>query len=153
MATDLTAHGYHAVNGEPVVAIMEATRDAGAAMVDTWRHLEPIVKALTAEVQRVVADRRHKFSVEEATTLLTKCASVVRNVGGAAQGMLKVSEGQARLAVLLSVGKPERKAPGQMTQAQLVGVVLETAKRLHESGKPCPTCGTVPAVEVTHEPA
>jgi len=148
MPTDLSAHGYRSVNGEPVLAVIQSTLEAGSSMVQTWRALEPIVKALTEEVQARVNDHRRKFTVDEAAGLLTKCASVVRNVGAAAQGMLKASEGQARLLVVLQTGDVKPKKPSEMTEKQLIGVVVETLKKAHDAGKPCPVCATVPAIEV-----
>src|SRR5215471_5230245 len=136
MPTDLTAHGYKSVNGQGVLAVIESTLAAGASMVQTWRALEPIVKALTEEVQHRVADRRNKFTADEAAGLLTKCASVVRNVGASAQGMLKASEGQARLLVVLQTGDVKPKSPKEMTEKQLIGVVVETLKKAHDAGKP-----------------
>jgi len=144
VSTDLTAaRSVMAANGERVSEIQAATLDAGARLIDTWRELEPIVKQLIALV-RTEVESGH---VEKPAQLLGHCAVVVQKVGAAATGVLKASEGMAKLGLLLSVGS-EKKAPREMTQAQLSAVVLETAKRIWTSGQPCPVCQAEHAIEV-----
>src|SRR5262249_40300477 len=119
--------------------------DAGEGMVGAWTELEPIVRKLTSLVrQRVdVGD----FDGKEALMLLRECAGVAARVSQAATGVLRASEGQVRLAVLLEGPKPTRKEPGAMTEKQLVGVVLAMARRLKEEQGGCPVCAP-PAIPV-----
>src|SRR5215469_1352481 len=146
VATDLTAtHGLTRLSGERVVDLARKTLDAGEGMVGAWTELEPIVRKLTSLVrQRVdVGD----FDGKEALMLLRECAGVAARVSQAATGVLRASEGQVRLAVLLEGPKPTRKEPGAMTERQLVGVVLAMARRLKEEQGVCPVCAP-PAIPV-----
>ena len=147
MATDLTTHGYRAVNGEPIVAISESTLAAGASMLEAWRALEPLVRTLTKRVSDAL--EHEATDLRGSAQLLGTCSTVVQRVGTAAQGMLRTSEGLAKLTVLLSAGRPQRLSPGKLSQQQLVGMVLETAKQLHTQGTACPVCGVGPlAIDV-----
>src|SRR5215813_6970706 len=144
MSTDLTAaRSLTAANGERVTQLQSATLDAGARLIETWTELEPIVKALIALVKAEV----DRGEVEEPGRLLSQCAVVVQKVGSAATGVLKASEGMAKLGIILSVGH-EKKAPSEMTQAELSKVVLATAKQIWTSGQPCPVCKASHPIEV-----
>src|SRR5215813_14828160 len=100
MATDLTAvRSVQQATGEYVAEIQAATLAAGASLVQTWRELEPIVKALIALVKADV----ESGDIEKPAHLLSQCAVVVQKVGSAATGVLKASEGMAKLGIILSV--------------------------------------------------
>ena len=139
MATaDLTTVSYRSINGQSVVAVAESTLAAGASMVDAWHQLEPLVRTLTKRVGASL--KSHKRTPAEDAKLLSLCATVIHRVGGAAQGVLRATEGQAKLAVLLQAGQAPRKAASQLTEKQLAGVVLEAAKRIVEKTGRCPVC-------------
>jgi len=147
-ATDLTqAQGNGALSGREVADVQQATLKAGRALLETWSDLEPIVKKLV-KVVRTFVDDDDEIDGAGATKLLSQCATVVQRVGAAAVGVLRASEGMTKLALLLDVGSPKRKAPEAMTQKQLIGVVLEAVKQSWRAGTPCPTCGTTKPVEV-----
>jgi len=134
-----------AANGESVLAVQSQTLAAGQRLLETWQALEPIVKQLIDLVRAEV----EAGELEKPASLLSQCAVVVQKVGAAASGVLKTSEGLAKLSLILDASRPIRKTPGDMTQAELSKIVLATAKQIWESGKPCPTCGTEHAVEVS----
>src|SRR5262245_33258152 len=150
VATDLTAtHGLSRLSGERVVDLARKTLDAGEAMVGAWTELEPIVRRLTGMVRERVD--LGDFDGKEALSLLRECATVAQRVSQAATSILRSSEGQVRVAVLLEGPKPTRKEPAGMTEKQLVGVVLAMARRLkHEQGT-CPVC--TETLEVPGDPA
>jgi hypothetical protein len=67
---------------------------------------------------------------------------------------MRASEGQIRLAVLIQGPRPERRHPTEMTEKQLVAVVLETAKRVKaDHGGICPVCGPAATVITVAESA
>jgi hypothetical protein len=139
VATDLTASsGLTRLSGERVVDLARKTLDAGESMVGTWSETEPILRKLTQVVRAQV--ERDAFEAKEALSLLRECAMVAQRVSQAATAVLRASEGQVRLAVLLDGGRPERARPGEMTEKQLVGVVLATARRIKDERGSCPVC-------------
>jgi hypothetical protein len=151
-ATDLTnLHGrLDGLTGRPMVEVARATLDAGSSLVAAWRDLEPVVRTLTKKVRRYA--ERPTVEDEKAARLLGQCARVVQQVGAAAQGILRATEGQARLALLLEGGRPQRVAPAQLTERQLVSVVMEVAKKVKQEGGVCPVCTTTVEVKSV-EPA
>lgn len=135
------------LNGQRVVDVAETTLAAGKSMVAHWEGLEPIVGELTKRVRKYVEASGADMQPQEASKLLVTAASVVDKLAKAAQQMIRASEGQSRLAVLLSGGVPKRADPAAMSEKQLVGVVLEVAKRLKKESGTCPVC-TGAAIEV-----
>src|SRR5262249_28283007 len=138
MATDLTTVSYRSINGESVVQVAESTLSAGASMIDAWRQLEPLVRTLTKKVGASL--KSQKRTPAEDAKLLALCATVIHRVGSAAQGVLRATEGQAKLAVLLQAGQAPRRAASQLTEKQLAGIVLEAAKKIVERTGRCPVC-------------
>jgi hypothetical protein len=146
---DLTAgKGLSALSGQRVVDLARTTLDAGEALVATWTDLEPIVKALIAKVRRHA--EQPAVAEEKAVGLLRECANVSARLSQAATSVLRASEGQVRLAVLLEGPRPQRRAPGELTERQLVAVVLETARRVKVEQGTCPLCTTTVAAATTN---
>lgn len=137
-ATDLTRVSLPAVNGQPVVEIAEATLKSGARMAAAWDALEPVVRTLTVKVQAYC--NQDEIQGKEAAQLLDRVASVIHKVGAASTGMLRSSEGLARLSVLLDAGRVRRTQPEAMTQKQLAATVIETVKRIAKDTGSCPIC-------------
>src|SRR5262249_29990273 len=133
-----------AANGERVLEVQSQTLAAGHRLLDTWAELEPIVKALIALVRSEV----EAGEIEKPASLLSQCAVVVQKVGAAASGVLKPSEGLAKLSLILDASRPMRRAPGDQSQRDNLQVVLACTKAIWESGQPCPTCERPHAVEV-----
>jgi hypothetical protein len=138
VATDLTQSvGLSGLNGRPVVDVARATLDAGASLVQAWRDLEPIARKLTTKMSAYVEE--DDFDGVEGVKLLSLCASVTQKMGQAATMMLRASEGQSRLALLME-GGVKRTEPKQMTEKQLTGVVIGVARRLQKETGVCPIC-------------
>lgn len=137
-ATDLTAaRELTALSGMPVVDVARATLDAGRRLLASWDDLEPLVRTLTKKVRaRVEGD---ELEPAEEARLLSLCASVVQRVGAASTAVLRASEGQARLGLVLQ-GGVERPKPKQMTEQQLAAVVIETVKKIALERQTC-VCG------------
>lgn len=146
MPTDLTAaRSLTAANGERVLEVQTQTLAAGERLLGTWGELEPIVKQLITLVRAEV----EAGNIEKPASLLSQCAVVVQKLGQAATGVLKASEGMAKLGLILSAGQAgARRLPAEMTQAELSGVVLETARKIWTSGQPCPVCKASHPIEV-----
>jgi len=127
------------VNGQRIVDVAKSTLDASETLVGTWTTLEPIVKRLITKVA-AYADGAD-VQAAAATTLLKDVAGVTRAVAQAATAVMRASEGQARLAVLIAGPQPKRLQKETMTERQLVAVVMETARTMRrETGGPCPLC-------------
>jgi hypothetical protein len=124
------------VNGQRIVDVARSTLDAAETLVTTWTSLEPVVKSLIPKV-RAYAERED-VDARDATTLLKDVAGVTRAVASAATAVMRASEGQARLAVLIAGPKIERKGAGELTERQLVAVVIETARRMKDEHGVCP---------------
>jgi hypothetical protein len=147
VATDLTAStGLTRLSGERVVDLARKTLDAGESMVGAWSETEPILRKLTAVVRKQVDDEQ--FEPKLALSLLRECAAVAQRVSQAATSVLRASEGQVRLAVLLEGPRPRQTHPAEMTEKQLVAVVLATARRIKDEQGACPVCAP-PTVDVS----
>ena len=144
LATDLLQPQIAGLNGRPVVEVAKATLDAGSSFIQSWRDLEPIVKKLTKVVSDFVNDT--EIDPMEAAKLLSLTASVVQKVGQAATTVLRASEGQSRLAILME-GGTQRVQPKAMTEKQLVETVLATARKIQAETGSCPVC--VKTIETT----
>lgn len=143
-ATDLTAaRGLAGLSGARIIDVGNATLDAGATLIKRWAELEPLVQTLTEKVKRHA--EAEEVQGEDAARLLNLCASVSQKVGAAATNVLRASEGQARLALLLAGPKAEKPSPTKMSEKQLAAVVLEAAKQIAADTGSCPVC------TVTHE--
>src|SRR5215475_7789832 len=141
---DLTeARGLTSLSGERVVDVARKTLDASERLIGAWDELEPIVRGLLGKVRTYAeSDDVH---TKDAAALLRDIATVAALVGSAATGVMRASEGQVRLAVLIEGPKPTRKAPGELTEKQLVSVVLETARKVKQEQGICPLCTTTVA--------
>jgi hypothetical protein len=147
VATDLTAAtGLTRLSGERVVDLARKTLDAGESMVGAWTETEPILRKLTAVVREQV--ETGDYEPKLALSLLRECATVAQRVSQAATSVLRASEGQVRLAVLLEGPRPRERHPAEMTEQQLAAVVLATARRIKDERGHCPVCEP-PAVDVT----
>lgn len=148
-ANDLTAsHGLGSLSGQRVVDIGRKTLDASERLIGAWDELEPIVRILIGKVKAFA--ERPEVETVLAAKLLSEIATVASRIGTAATSVMRASEGQIRLAVLIEGPRPEKRHPSEMTERQLVNVVLETAKRImREQGGVCPVCG--PAVITVSE--
>lgn len=135
-------------DGRRVQEVSETTLTHAATLIETWAGLEPIVKQLIAQVRTSI--EAGEIDAKEAPNLLAVCGRVVQQVGAAATAVMRASEGQQRLALLMD-GTRERSAPAQMTEKQLVGVVLEVAQRLKRESGVCPVCTAKP-IDVTPAP-
>ena len=145
---DLTAaRGLTSLSGQRVVDVARKTLDASERLIGAWDELEPIVRTLIGKV-RTYAETAD-LEAKEATGLLTAVSAVASRVGTAATSVMRASEGQVRLAVLIEGPKPQRKAPGELTEKQLVAVVLETARKLKQEQGACPVCTTTVAATTT----
>jgi hypothetical protein len=151
-AQDLTAaSGLSALSGRPVVEVADATLAAGASLLREWQELEPIVRQL---IRRVKEHCEHEtIRGAEALKALSACATVVQKLGVAGTSVLRASEGMSKLALLLSAGTVRRVAPGEQSQKQLAGVVLEAAKRIVEQTGHCPFCTPIAAGPKVTDPA
>lgn len=140
-AVDLTAErGLTHLSGQRVVDIGRRTMDAAERLIGTWEDAEPLIKLLLAKV-KTFAENPDVQDVK-AAALLRDAATVSQRVANAATAVLRASEGQVRLAVLLEGPRPQRAQPGQMTEKQLVGAVLETVRKIKAEQGACPVCTT-----------
>ena len=142
---DLTeARGLTSLSGERVVDVARKTLDASERLIGAWDELEPIVRGLLGKVRTYAeSDDVH---TKDAAALLRDIATVASRVGTAATAVMRASEGQVRLAVLIEGPKPTRKTPGELTEKQLVAVVLETARKVKQEQGICPLCTTTTVV-------
>jgi hypothetical protein len=144
-ATDLTAQrGLGSLSGERVVDIGKRTLDASERLIGAWDELEPIVRTLIAKA-RTYAER-DEVEAAEATALLTSIASVASKIATAATSVMRASEGQVRLAVLIEGPKPQRRQPHEMTEKQLVTVMVETLRKVAKDQGTCPVCTTTQVI-------
>lgn len=129
------------LNGQKVTDVAEATLLAGAQLVAYWNNLEPVVKNLLAIVQQhTAAATTATLNPQQATNLLATVANVVDKMAKAGGAVLKASEGQARLHVLLRGGPPQRPDAKRLSERQLAAVVIEAAKRIQKETGRCPIC-------------
>jgi len=149
VATDLCAQtGLAQLSGQRVVELARKTMDTAETLVGTWADLEPIVKVLIGRVKEYA--QRPEVEAVTATKLLRECATVSSQLSSAATGVLRASEGQVRVAVLLEGPTPQRVAPEQLTEKQLVAIVLETVKKMKAESGSCPVCSVVVVAEATN---
>jgi hypothetical protein len=137
-AIDLTAaRGLTSLSGERVVDVARKTLDASERLIGAWDELEPIVRSLLVKVK---AHADSDLDPGEATALLRDIATVASRVGTAATAVMRASEGQVRLAVLIEGPKPQRRSATDMTEKQLVSVMVETLKKVATEQGICPVC-------------
>lgn len=149
-AHDLTATtGLSALSGERVVDIGVKTLDAAERLIATWDDTEPLLKRLIGKVKAFVESP----DVDEhyAVKVLGEVAQASRAMANSAGMVLRAADGMTRLALLLS-NPTQQKAPSDLTEKQLVGVVLETAKRIKREQGHCPLC-TETVVTATARPS
>jgi len=147
-ATDLTAQrGLGSLSGERVVDIGKRTLDASERLIGAWDELEPIVRTLIGKVKTYAESEG--VEAGEATALLTAIATVASRIGTAATSVMRASEGQVRLAVLIEGPKPQRRAPHEMTEKQLVRTMVETLRLVAKDQGTCPVCTTTHVVAST----
>lgn len=148
-ASDLTAtSGLEALSGQRVVDIGRKTLEAADRLVGTWADLEPLAKLLITRLKAHVEQTPTDMVL--ATKLLTEVSRVSHAIAAAATNVMRAGDGQIRLAVLLEGPPQTRKQPSELTEKQLVGVVLETARRIKAEQGTCPLCTTT--VDVTASP-
>ena len=144
--------GLTRLSGQPVAEVSRATLEAGKSLVATWTDLEPIVKQLTANVQKFVTEQQ-ELDVVASGKLLATCASVIQKLSMASTGVLRASEGMAKLAMLLDVhnGTATRRSPAEQSQKQLIAAVVGTVRKLVIPGKQCPACHVLVPLPVEKE--
>jgi len=138
--------GLSRLSGQPVLAVQEATLKAGQSLVATWTDLEPIVRRLTLVVRQFV-EGDSRIGAPDAAKLLSQCAGVIQKLSMASTGVLRASEGMAKLALLLDAGTVRRPDPAKQTEKQLAVAVVEATRRMVIPGKQCPTCHVLVPVE------
>lgn len=144
--TDLTVPDASApldnnLNARPVDEVAAATLKTGAAIIAYWDELEPIAKELIGLVKERVQNKAltAQLTPSQVTSLLATMANVVDKMAKAGQAVLKSSEGQARLHLLLTGGVPKRDAKA-MSEKQLAAVVIAAARRFRDESGVCPVC-------------
>jgi hypothetical protein len=142
LAVSPAASPLTAYSGRRLIDAADATLTMADEMLAHWRGLEPIVRELVRVVRAQVEAPPPKAPTTAAQLdLLQRAAMVVDRLSRAGATMFKVSEGQARLMAFLSGGIARRPDPGRLSERQLVGVVLEVARRVATERGACPLCG------------
>ena len=131
--------GLARLSGQPVLAVQQATLKAGQSLVRDWDALRPIVQKLTVLVRDYV-EGDAALKPTDAAKLLSQCAGVIQKLSMASTGVLRASEGMAKLALLIDAGTVRRPDPAKQTEKQLAVAVVEATRRMVVPGKQCPTC-------------
>jgi hypothetical protein len=140
-AADLTAaHGLEALDGARMVDVARRTLDASERMVGAWAELEPIVRTLIGLV-RAHLDAE-KSAIKDGAALLGQVASVTVKIATAAGAVLRASEGQTRLALLVAGPGATRTPVGERTEKQLLEAMVLIFRRTWTETGVCPTCRT-----------
>jgi len=148
-ATDLTApQGLEALSGERMVDVARRTLDASDRMLGTWDELEPIAKTLVGMVRDYVAQK--KADIADGAKLLGQVANVSAKIATAATQVMRASEGQTRLALLVAGPGATRRPASEQSQAELLSAMVAIFKRAWTETGVCPTChATQPLVVAT----
>jgi hypothetical protein len=146
-AVDLTAaRGLEALDGARMVDVARRTLDASERMVGAWEELEPIVRRLIALVRGYLD--QETAALKDGAVLLGQVASVTVKIATAAGAVLRASEGQTRLALLVAGPGATRKPVGERTEKQLLEAMVLIFRRAWRETGVCPTCQTTAPIVV-----
>jgi len=140
-ATDLTAaRGLEALSGERMVDVARRTLDASDRLLGTWDALEPIAKTLIGMVRAYVDQKQ--ADIADGAKLLGQVANVSAKMATAATQVMRASEGQTRLALLVAGPSATRKPASEHTEKQLLDAMVLIFRRAWTETGVCPTCQT-----------
>lgn len=115
--------------------------DEGRAVTELLKTCRPLVGTLVEQLR----DEASGLEVSERLELLKVASGVLDKAAGAALRAVKAADALARLQVLLAGGVATPKGVGEMSEAEVVGVVVKTVQELSAKGGRCVACGTVAA--------
>lgn len=126
--------------GERLVEAIESTLAAGERCIADFNQLDPIVQQLVTRLRDEIARTNSTLDAVAAARHLTNATTCVDRLAKAAQAFLRTTDALGRLAVLLQGGVAKKPDPKTLTEKQMVGVIIETAKRIKADTGTCPVC-------------